>query len=103
MGDSSTLSPSAQRCDGSPQQHVCISELVLSCRNRSFLRFSEALALALPIPDHEPSIANNSNTLPITGSLYMLALTQNPVFGPITPLGGTCFIVGWLTLFFSQL
>ena len=30
-----------------------------------------------------------------SGSLYMLALTQIKWFGPITPLGGVCFIVAW--------
>ena len=30
-----------------------------------------------------------------SGSLYMLALTQIKWFGPITPIGGVCFIVGW--------
>ncbi|MCF2950113.1 DUF423 domain-containing protein [Paraglaciecola aquimarina] len=33
-----------------------------------------------------------------SGSLYMLALTQVKWFGPITPLGGVCFIVGWALL-----
>jgi len=31
-----------------------------------------------------------------SGSLYLLALTQKKVFGPITPLGGLFFILGWL-------
>ena len=31
-----------------------------------------------------------------SGSLYMLALTQLKFFGPITPLGGLFFIVGWV-------
>lgn len=30
-----------------------------------------------------------------SGSLYGLALTQSSWLGPITPLGGLCFIVGW--------
>ena len=33
-----------------------------------------------------------------SGSLYMLALTQLKWFGPVTPLGGVCFIVGWTLL-----
>ncbi|WP_299071865.1 DUF423 domain-containing protein [uncultured Paraglaciecola sp.] len=33
-----------------------------------------------------------------SGSLYMLALTQIKWFGPVTPLGGVCFIVGWLLI-----
>jgi len=31
-----------------------------------------------------------------SGSLYLLALTKNKIFGPITPLGGLFFIFGWL-------
>jgi len=30
-----------------------------------------------------------------SGSLYLLALTQKKIFGPITPLGGLFFILGW--------
>ncbi|WP_026374649.1 DUF423 domain-containing protein [Aestuariibacter salexigens] len=30
-----------------------------------------------------------------SGSLYLLALTGIKWFGPITPLGGVCFIAGW--------
>jgi uncharacterized membrane protein YgdD (TMEM256/DUF423 family) len=33
-----------------------------------------------------------------SGSLYALALTQIKWFGPITPLGGLCFILGWVAL-----
>jgi uncharacterized membrane protein YgdD (TMEM256/DUF423 family) len=36
-----------------------------------------------------------------SGSLYMLALTGNKVFGPITPLGGVFFIIGWVLMFVS--
>jgi len=30
-----------------------------------------------------------------SGSLYLLALTKKKIFGPITPLGGLFFILGW--------
>lgn len=33
-----------------------------------------------------------------SGSLYLLALTQIKWFGPITPLGGLCFIAGWICI-----
>ena len=36
-----------------------------------------------------------------SGSLYLLALTQIKWFGPITPIGGVCFIVAWILLFVS--
>ena len=36
-----------------------------------------------------------------SGSLYALVFTGISALGIITPLGGTAFIVGWGTLFFS--
>ncbi|MGV6852591.1 MAG: DUF423 domain-containing protein [bacterium] len=33
-----------------------------------------------------------------SGSLYALVITQQHWLGIITPLGGICFIVGWLVL-----
>ncbi|WP_318507640.1 DUF423 domain-containing protein [Photobacterium leiognathi] len=33
-----------------------------------------------------------------SGSLYVLALTGIKWFGPITPMGGVCFIIGWVML-----
>ncbi len=43
-----------------------------------------------------------------SGSLYFLAMSDlwglnslRPVFGPLTPIGGVFFILGWLTLFFA--
>src|SRR5690349_4381142 len=30
-----------------------------------------------------------------SGSLYALSTTHLAVFGPITPLGGLCFLLGW--------
>ncbi|MDW6092285.1 DUF423 domain-containing protein [Vibrio rhizosphaerae] len=34
-----------------------------------------------------------------SGSLYALALTGVKWFGPVTPLGGVCFILGWVLMF----
>lgn len=33
-----------------------------------------------------------------SGSLYLLVLTDTPWLGAITPLGGLCFIAGWVLL-----
>lgn len=33
-----------------------------------------------------------------SGSLYLLSLTGVAKFGIITPIGGLCFVVGWLLL-----
>jgi hypothetical protein len=38
-----------------------------------------------------------------SGSLYLLALTGTRWLGAITPLGGLCFIGGWLLLMFALL
>lgn len=38
-----------------------------------------------------------------SGSLYWLALGGPKWLGPITPLGGLAFIVGWLSLAFAAL
>lgn len=38
-----------------------------------------------------------------SGSLYLLALTQVKWFGPVTPIGGLFFIVGWALLLLSAL
>lgn len=38
-----------------------------------------------------------SGIILFSGSLYGLSLTGAKWFGPITPLGGVSFIVGWLT------
>jgi uncharacterized membrane protein YgdD (TMEM256/DUF423 family) len=37
-------------------------------------------------------------TLMFSGSLYALALGAPRWLGPITPLGGLCFLIGWLLL-----
>ena len=40
-------------------------------------------------------------TVFFSGSLYMLATTGIRAFGPITPVGGLCFITGWLFMFIA--
>ena len=32
------------------------------------------------------------------GSLYALALTSVPAWGAVTPIGGVCYVAGWLSL-----
>lgn len=39
-----------------------------------------------------------AGTLFFSGSLYAMALTGVRVLGAITPIGGVCFIAGWLCL-----
>lgn len=38
-----------------------------------------------------------------SGSLYLLALTSWRWLGPVTPVGGACFIGGWLWIFWAML
>ncbi|MAZ05003.1 DUF423 domain-containing protein [Marinobacter sp. SS8-8] len=38
-----------------------------------------------------------------SGSLYLLVLTGIRWIGPVTPLGGVCFMVGWALLVISAL
>jgi uncharacterized membrane protein YgdD (TMEM256/DUF423 family) len=42
-----------------------------------------------------------SGVLIFSGSLYVLAITNVRVLGAITPLGGLCFLAGWLWLVFA--
>ena len=36
-----------------------------------------------------------------SGSLYLLALTNLRWLGPVTPVGGLCFLAGWAWLVFA--
>ncbi|MDN7125038.1 DUF423 domain-containing protein [Pseudidiomarina terrestris] len=38
-----------------------------------------------------------------SGSLYLLAVTGAKFFGPVTPIGGACFIIGWIWIFWAML
>ena len=37
-----------------------------------------------------------------SGSLYILCLSGVKAWGAVTPLGGVCFLAGWLLLFFAK-
>ena len=39
-----------------------------------------------------------AGTVMFSGSLYGLALNGPRMLGPVTPLGGLCFIAGWAML-----
>jgi len=38
-----------------------------------------------------------------SGSLYLLSTTGLRIFGPVTPIGGIAFIVGWILFFTASL
>lgn len=44
------------------------------------------------------AVAFAVGTVLFSGSLYLLVLTGMKGFGPVTPVGGVAFIVGWLIL-----
>lgn len=62
---------------------VCALLLGFGCRRR-WLQVAAGFFLA--------------GILLFSGSLYLLVLTDLPGLGPVTPLGGVCFMVGWLVL-----
>ncbi len=67
-----------------------------------FYHFVHALALlglALPVKAGRaaPSLFV-AGILLFSGSLYLLALTNAKWLGAITPLGGLCFLAGWVCL-----
>ncbi|GEK10795.1 DUF423 domain-containing protein [Pseudoalteromonas peptidolytica] len=39
-----------------------------------------------------------AGVLLFSGSLYLLALTNMKWLGPITPIGGSCFLIAWILL-----
>jgi uncharacterized membrane protein YgdD (TMEM256/DUF423 family) len=65
-----------------------------------------AVAWALDRTRH-PAVARAgwlfvAGTVLFSGSLYALALSGISRFGMITPLGGLCFLAGWLFLAFGM-
>lgn len=44
-----------------------------------------------------------AGTLVFSGSLYVLALTGVRWWGAVTPLGGLCFLLGWIALIWGAL
>jgi uncharacterized membrane protein YgdD (TMEM256/DUF423 family) len=56
-----------------------------------------ALALGRPVNRWVPLLFALGIVI-FSGSLYALALTNVKALGAITPLGGACFLAGWLTL-----
>ena len=65
-------------------------------------QFVHALALlvlaVLPATSRAASTLFVSGIALFSGSLYLLALTNVKWLGAITPLGGLCFLAGWVSL-----
>jgi uncharacterized membrane protein YgdD (TMEM256/DUF423 family) len=67
-----------------------------------------ALLLVAVLLERRPSRAATAagwlfvaGTIVFSGSLYALALTGWRILGAVTPLGGLCFLAGWLALALS--
>lgn len=69
-----------------------------------FIHALAILAVAALFPRLRPKLAMASGWLfgigivIFSGSLYVLAITGVKILGAITPIGGLCFIAGWITL-----
>ena len=57
-----------------------------------------AMAVAALVAARPAAIAFMGGIALFSGSLYLLALTGTPILGAITPIGGLCFIAGWVLL-----
>ena len=70
-----------------------------------FYHFIHALVLlvlaTLPGTQRLVSALFGAGILVFSGSLYLLALTNIRWLGAITPIGGLCFLAGWLWLMIS--
>ena len=65
------------------------------------------IALAHPIAVNEKKINLaawffGAGICLFSGSLILLALSGNHVFAVFTPLGGLCFLIGWVSLILSM-
>jgi uncharacterized membrane protein YgdD (TMEM256/DUF423 family) len=45
-----------------------------------------------------PALLMTLGILLFSGSIYLLVLTEQRWLGPVTPLGGICLILAWLSL-----
>lgn len=57
--------------------------------------------LAARVPGAATTVAGvgfTAGTVLFTGSLWLLAITGTRWLGAITPIGGLCFLTGWLAL-----
>jgi uncharacterized membrane protein YgdD (TMEM256/DUF423 family) len=71
---------------------------------RYHLLHTVALVAVAAVPFGSPTVRRWASRFMIagivlfSGSLYALVLTNRTGFGMVTPLGGLCWIVGWLAL-----
>ncbi|HKD47847.1 MAG TPA: DUF423 domain-containing protein [Rhizomicrobium sp.] len=61
-----------------------------------------AIALAALVPARAAAAAFLAGIVLFSGSLYVLALTGSHLAALVTPVGGVCFVVGWILLAWSS-
>lgn len=49
-------------------------------------------------PIRLPAVLMTLGVLLFSGSIYLLVLTEQRWLGPVTPIGGVCLILAWLSL-----
>jgi uncharacterized membrane protein YgdD (TMEM256/DUF423 family) len=81
------------------QGHVSPQSLsVFETGARYHMYHALAIALAALVPARAAAAAFLAGIVLFSGSLYVLALTGLHVAAFFTPVGGLCFIVGWILL-----
>jgi uncharacterized membrane protein YgdD (TMEM256/DUF423 family) len=81
------------------QEHVSLEALsVFETGARYHMYHALAIALAALVPARGAAAAFLAGIVLFSGSLYVLALTGLHLMVWITPVGGLCFIVGWVLL-----
>jgi uncharacterized membrane protein YgdD (TMEM256/DUF423 family) len=77
-------------------------EMMEAWRTAVFYHFIHAIVLLVlglrPTPNRGVWWLLFAGIFLFSGSLYLMALTNNRGLGAITPLGGLCFLGGWLWL-----
>ena len=86
-------------------QHIASSESIQTWHTAAQYQFYHALALliiAMLLADYpKAKLAGQlmlAGIVLFSGSLYVLVLSQIKILGAITPVGGVCFLLGWLWL-----
>lgn len=86
-------------------KHIATESALQTWNTAAQYHFYHALALlviGILVKDYPRAIISGRLMLAgivlFSGSLYALALSQIKILGAITPLGGVCFLLGWLWL-----
>lgn len=92
-----TLEPRLMQTFETAVQYQLIHALALLLVSIMYLQVGRALAFEISL------YAFMAGILLFSGSLYGLVLTDMRWLGPVTPLGGLCFIIGWFALLAGSL